>query len=420
MVKIKIKGGDFVLRLFKSKILILSIASLLISITVTFAAVALILPEKVTITQNETDGKWMPRVLGWFVTSKSAETSPAMENSSSPLDNSSSDHNHKEKLYFCGIVPIKTVEVAVIDNLWVTPGGESIGINLKTKGVLAVGIAEFHCRGKKISPAKKAGVESGDIFTKINNIPITKAGQLSKIIENTKGEILAQGIRNNKEMTWTINPETDDNDGKTKIGLWIRESVAGIGTVSFYSDGVFGALGHPISDIDTGDDVVENGGTVCDARVIGSEKAEKGKPGSLIGIFSGSDTGKISANTDRGVYGKTSRTPDTPKVRIAAKNQVRPGIAAIRCDIGSGKVESFDIEIIRITGAGSASKNMIIEVTDERLLSKTGGIVQGMSGSPIIQNDKLVGAVTHVFVNDPTRGYGIFIENMLDEAMKVK
>ncbi len=408
------------MKFLKSKVLVLSLLSLFISVGITYGAIAVFFPERVTVSNDKTDGKWIPEGISWLLSSKEAEVYPAAENTSESVNGKDALQSRYEKLYLCGIVPIKTVEVSVIDNMWVTPGGESIGINLKTKGVLAVGIAEFTSDGKKISPAKSSGVKTGDIFTKIDGKTITKAGELSEYIEKSKGEILIEGIRNNDKKTWKITPEKDDGDKKLKIGLWIRESVAGIGTVSFYSNDSFAALGHPISDIDTGGNVEESGGTICHSKVIGTQKGEKGNPGSLMGVFSGNDIGVITSNTSFGVYGKITEIPKTDKIKTAPKTEVRPGKASIRCDIGSGKAESFDIEIIRIASTGNTSKNMIIKVTDKKLLNKTGGIVQGMSGSPILQNGKLIGAVTHVFVNDPARGYGIFIENMLEEVMKVK
>ncbi len=414
------KAAKLIMKFLKSRLFIILSLSLIIFCTAAFAAASFILPEKVTVSQSETHGRWIPKELSWIVTSKETLVSPAMENTAKALDQAELVQSYNEKIYLCGVLPIKTVEVAVVDNIYVTPGGESIGINLKTEGVLSVGIAKFECKNKKISPAEDAGIRPGDIFTKINGKAITKAGEMSEIIENSNGKITLTGIRNNKEMLWEVTPQKDDTDGRAKIGLWIREGVAGIGTVSFYTDSSFAALGHPISDIDTGSDVRESGGTICHAKVIGVEKGEKGSPGSLMGVFSGEEVGEITANTYCGVYGTIKKAPQTPKLRLASKNEVRPGKATIRCDIGGDKVESFDIEIIRIASTGNTSKNMIIKVTDKKLLAKTGGIVQGMSGSPIIQNGRIVGAVTHVFVNDPTRGYGIFIENMLAEAEKIK
>ena len=411
----KQKAANFILKFLKSRPFIILILSLVVFCTAAFAAASFILPEKITVTQNETRGRWIPKELSWIVTTRGELVSTAMENSSDALEQNQNYQSYNEKVYLCGIVPVKTVEVAVIDNFYVYPGGESIGINLKTEGILVVGIAKFQSHDKKISPAEDAGIRAGDIFTKINGKNISRAGELAEIIGNSKNEITLSGIRNGREMSWHVTPQKDDCDGKAKIGLWIRESVAGIGTVSFYTDSTFAALGHPISDIDTGQDVKESGGTICHAKVIGVEKGEKGSPGSLMGVFSGEEIGQISSNSYCGVYGTISSPPKTDKIKVASKSTVRPGDATIICDIGHGKPQNFDIEIVRIASTGTTSKNMIIKVTDKDLLSKTGGIVQGMSGSPILQNGRIVGAVTHVFVNDPTRGYGIFIENMLNQ-----
>ena len=201
-------------------------------------------------------------------------------------------------------------------------------------------------------------------------------------------------------------------------GGWVIDTVAGIGTVTFYSDSGFGALGHSISDIDTGESVDSVGGSIFDASVVGVDKSEKGVPGSLKGVFSGKKTGEVSKNSSFGIYGKCP-LPDYEKMSIQLRCDTRPGDAKIICDIGDGR-EEFDAKITRILPSGETTKGMIIEITDRKLLDKCGGIVQGMSGSPILQNGKLVGAVTHVFVNEPGRGYGIFIENMLAEAEKIK
>ena len=375
------------------------------------------LPKNITITQNQTNGRWIPKGYAWLVTNRQMDLAPAMENSSTAVSEKQS-LSYSEKIYLYGFVPVKTVGVSVADEIFVVPGGECVGITLKTEGLLAVGIAPFETRnGEKLSPAEDAGIKTGDIITRINGNKISKADELMKAVKSSQQSIVLSGERNGKNLSWEIFPAHDKTDGKKKIGLWIRESVAGIGTVSFYNKGSFAALGHSISDIDTGSDVKEAGGSVCKASIVGIEKGEKGTPGSLRGVFAGKSTGKISSNSYCGVFGTIEDIPDTPRVKIASKNEVRPGNALLRCDVGSG-TKNYKIEIQRIVSNADTTKNMIIKISDKELINKTGGIVQGMSGSPIIQNGKLVGAVTHVFVNDPTRGYAIFIENMLSEAEK--
>lgn len=405
----------------KLKLFFIFLSLFLVFNTLAVVCISHDLPDSAVITPGETNGKWIPESYSWLVTSRETPLTPAMENASKSVSHPDSEQNYKAKVYLCGIVPIKTVDVAVVDNIYVTPGGESIGINLKTDGVLVVGVASFKTSGgKETSPAQDVGIRTGDVIKKINGIPVEKVRDLSKII-NTSDRILGiEGIRDNREISFIVTPCTDESDGKKKIGLWVRETVAGIGTVSFYTDGKFAALGHPISDIDTGCEVATGGGTICNASIIGVDKGKKGSPGSLRGVFSGGSIGEIKKNSNCGVYGTISHTPDTEKVMLASKGEIHPGKAKLRCDIGNGEAENFDIEIVRITNSDDDTKSMMIKVTDKELLNKTGGIVQGMSGSPIVQDGKLVGAVTHVFVNDPTRGYGIFIENMLAEAEKIK
>ena len=413
------KDGEVILKLFKSKHFLLFLLTFFILNISAFFAVSHSLPENITITKNQTSGSWIPEGISWLVKSKPAKISPAMENSSRKVS-SDNKANYSEKIYLFGFLPVKDVSISVSEEMSVIPGGEAIGISLKTKGVLAVGIAPFETAdGKTLSPGKLAGIKTGDVITHIDGKKINKAGELTDFISSSQKAIVLSGTRGKRNISWTVTPAEDKKDGKRKIGIWIRETVAGIGTVSFYNDSSFAALGHSISDIDTGCDVMADGGNVYKAEIIGIDKGEEGTPGSLRGIFSGSSIGKISSNSHCGVFGTATHLPDTAPVKIASKNEVRPGDAFIRCNLGGG-ARNYKAKILRIVSDADTAKNMIIEITDKELLKKTGGIVQGMSGSPVIQNGKLVGAVTHVFVNDPTRGYGIFIENMLAEAEKIK
>jgi len=414
------KGGEFKLRFLKSKLFIIFFSMFFVFNILAYVCICLDLPDTAVITRGQKDKDWIPESYSWLVTSRNIYFTPAMQNSSKNVSDLKTSQNYTTKLYLCGIVPIKTVDVSVVDKLYVTPGGESIGINLKTEGVLVVGIAPFKTKNnEEVSPAKDAGIRTGDIITGVNSSKIDKVKQLLEITKTNSQNLLIEGIRDNKKMKWEVTAQPDQSDGKYKLGLWIRESVAGIGTVSFYLDNSFASLGHPISDIDTGNSVRIKGGDICNASIIGIDKGKKGSPGSLKGVFSGEQTGEIKLNTPCGVYGTTNSIPDTPKLMLASKNEIRPGKASLRCNIGNGSAQSYDIEITRITQNYDNTKSIMIKVTDPLLLSKTGGIVQGMSGSPIIQNGKLIGALTHVFVNDPTRGYAIFIENMLSEIKKV-
>ena len=376
---------------------------------------SLTIPRSLFITQSETDGKWLPDGAKWILSSKETPSEDVWQNSGKKIA-----QNNIQKIdatvYFCGFIPFKKVDISVTDEIKLSPGGNLVGINLKTKGVLVAGTEEIETPSGKYSPAKLAGIRSGDIITEINGTPTSTTDDVVNLISDSKDTIFIKGERDKKEMSWKLESVTINEE--KKVGLWIRDTVAGIGTVTFYSDTGFGALGHPISDIDTGECVASVGGSIFDADVIGVDKSEKGAPGALKGVFSGKKIGEISKNSPFGIYG-TCNVPYYERVSIQSRSDTRAGDAKILCDIGNGR-EEFDAKIIRILPQGETTKGMVIEITDENLLKKCGGIVQGMSGSPILQNGRIVGAVTHVFVNDPTRGYGIFIENMLAEAEKIK
>lgn len=299
-----------------------------------------------------------------------------------------------------------------------TPGGGTIGIKLFTDGLLVVGLADIPTDGGKISPAKREGIEKGDVLTHINGVRIDSASEFSKTVQNIKNEpvtltVLKKSCEVQKKLTPVLYPET----GEYKLGMWVRDSAAGIGTVTFImSDGSFGALGHGISDIDTGDILQIKSGEIVGNKVLSVLKGTKGEAGELRGMFTSASAGTVYSNCDFGIFGTFSRTPiSSPELEFGGAEEISVGEARIRSTVEGEKIEEFAIQIEKIQGRNKNGQNMIIKVTDPRLLQKTGGIVQGMSGSPIIQNGKIIGAVTHVFLDDPTRGYGIFIENMLEK-----
>lgn len=296
-------------------------------------------------------------------------------------------------------------------------GGSSIGLKLYLDGLLVVGKSDIISGGGKICPGKIAGIEKGDRITKINGTKITDATGFCKEIQQSCGkELLLEVVRGENVFEKTIRPVIYDDTGEYKIGLWVRDSAAGIGTLTYtLSDGSFAALGHGISDVDTKKLIKVREGEVLGSTIVSVVKGAPGAPGDLKGTFNGSEIGEVYNNTSCGIYGTLIEKPVGGKVvEIASAKQVHTGKAVIYTNVRKNKVEEFEIEIEKINPFGSDNgKNMIIKITDPALLTETGGIVQGMSGSPILQNGKLIGAVTHVFVNDPTRGYGIFIENML-------
>lgn len=327
-----------------------------------------------------------------------------------------------------GVIPVKKVTVNVIPDIKVIPSGETIGVKIESKGVLVVGLSSVTDEnGRKFSPAADAGFEIGDRITTINGRRVETENDIVELLNNRRDsgrEINVTVVRNNKPFYINVKPVKSAEDNLYKIGLWVRDSIAGVGTMTFYDPQTktFGALGHGITDIDSGVMIDINKGSIVRSKVATIQKAKRTAPGELVGIFyeSSKPYGIISKNTAFGIYGRLN-DDDTYKsmkpMSIGLSSEVREGPAKILTTIEENKIEEFDVEIQKVNRQYNPdSKSMLIRVTDPRLLEKTGGIVQGMSGSPIIQNGKLIGSVTHVLINDPTRGYGVFIEWMLQEA----
>ncbi|WP_368292556.1 SpoIVB peptidase [Dehalobacter sp. TBBPA1] len=310
----------------------------------------------------------------------------------------------------------------------VVPGGQSIGVTLQTKGVLVVGYAPItNKEGKQSYPAKDSGIEVGDIILKINGITATNDFQVAQEIDKKCKEnktIVLEIKHKEKILEKKIQPVFCSETQRYRVGLFIRDEAAGVGTLTFIEPNtkIFGALGHVITDIDTNDQIELSDGKIVESTIYSIEKGQRGDPGEKIGTFmlQSNFTGKIAKNSGSGIFGIYEGEVRNPYfstiVPIAWKSEVEVGPAKIYTVLKDNTIEEFDIKIEKIMQYRTDNKNMIIRITDPELLEKTGGIVQGMSGSPIIQNGKIVGAVTHVFVNDSTRGYGIFIEKMIDES----
>ncbi len=315
----------------------------------------------------------------------------------------------------------KTASVNVIEPREVYLGGEAVGIKLYMEGVLVVGLSEIPGTGR--APGKEAGILAGDRILSVDGKALSGSDELDKTVQESDGKTISLRVARGQEYFETAAAPVYYEDGQSfKLGLWVKESAAGIGTVTFSvpESGKYAALGHAIEDADTGTAVSAAGGTVTACEIVFIEKGEDGAPGAVRGVF-GEDVGTIEKNMDMGLYG-TLQTPagGGRKIPVAVSTQVEKGLATLYSDIAGGEPTAYAVEIEQILHRKNpGTKCMVIRVTDERLLRLTGGIIQGMSGSPIIQDGKIVGAVTHVFVNDPTRGYGIFIENMLAEAEKI-
>ncbi|MDR4226303.1 SpoIVB peptidase [Bacillus mojavensis] len=333
-----------------------------------------------------------------------------------------------ELVYDLAGFPIKKTKVQVLPDLKVIPGGQSIGVKLHSVGVLVVGFHQINTSEGKKSPGESAGITAGDIIIEMNGQKIEKMNDVAPFIQNAgkTGESLDLLIKRDKQKIKTkLIPQKDEAEGKYRIGLYIRDSAAGIGTMTFYEPKTkkYGALGHVISDMDTKKPIVVEDGEIVKSTVTSIEKGTGGNPGEKLARFSSErkTIGDINRNSPFGIFG-TLHQPIKNKISdkalpVAFSNEVKKGPAEILTVIDDDKVEKFDIEIVSTTlQKFPATKGMVLKITDPRLLKETGGIVQGMSGSPIIQNGKVVGAVTHVFVNDPTSGYGVHIEWMLSEA----
>lgn len=327
------------------------------------------------------------------------------------------------------LIPFKRVVVEVVPEVSLVPGGQSIGILLQPDGVLVVGLATVtDSAGVAHSPARKAGVEAGDVILRIAGEPVTTDEQIAACVdrEGRAGHQIVLDIRRQgSERQVAVSPVLCRETGRYRLGLLVRDLTAGVGTLSFYEPDslVYGALGHVISDAVSGQPVDVHSGRIVQAFVAQIQLGRRGEPGEKLGSFvEGRNVlGNIQRNSTYGIYGELNQPPPgglyTRPMPMALARDVRVGPAEIVTVIEGDKLEKFAIEIKRVySQSRPAPKGMIIQVTDPRLLAKTGGIVQGMSGSPIIQGGRIVGAVTHVFVNDPTRGYGMYAEWMVMEA----
>lgn len=328
--------------------------------------------------------------------------------------------HYRAYLKLFGILPYKSVEIAVSEEQFLYPCGTTVGIYVKTEGVYVIDTGEFRgIDGETKAPAKQ-GLESGDYILEVNGNSVSKKQEFISYVEQSNGEELNLLIMRNEEKEMvSIKPEVDEN-GDYKVGIWIRDSAQGIGTLTYLSpDQQFGALGHGITDVDTGQLMELEIGDLYLTKIVGIEKGRGGTPGEITGMIhyvKENILGEIDANTGYGIFGdiwKMEEICTGEAMPIGYRSEVHKGEATIRSDV-SGTLEEYDIEITDIRIGNNDNRSISITVTDPELLTLTGGIIQGMSGSPIIQDGKIVGAVTHVLVSNPRKGYGIFIETMLE------
>lgn len=343
---------------------------------------------------------------------------------SSTLYSSTFDEIGEEKLEVSLFdkIRLKTININVIEDVDVIPVGAIVGIKLYTNGVMVVGMSSIEGEdGNIYKPYQELEIQEGDFITHINGIEITSTNKLIEEINNSSGQEIELTF-NHKEETKTVNIRPVKNkDKKYKLGLWVRDSAAGVGTVTFYNDDTkcFAALGHAITDIDTGEILSTSSGEIDTSRILSIVKGQKDEPGRIEGtINSKTPIGNIYNNTKFGIFGVIKNAENiqldfNKKMKVASRNEIKLGEATCLSGI-DGEIKEYKLEITKIYPNNNYdNKSMFINITDENLLEKTGGIVQGMSGTPIIQNGKFVGAITHVLVNNPTVGYAVFGDLML-------
>ena len=353
-------------------------------------------------------------------TGAATQSKPLIKQNQSSLDiTSAGTGSFKYNVKIFNSLPFKNVNVSVIPKNYVIPSGETVGVKMFTQGLLVIYVTSFiDINGAESAPARDSGIRENDRILTVDGIDIANSEKFSDYINNSDDTVQLTIDRGGEILTLDVTPALAD-DNKYKIGLWVRDSTAGIGTMTFYKpdSGLFAALGHAICDADTGAVLKVANGSLLDCEIISVQKGEYGIPGELTGSFVGGVRGSIFENNEFGIYGCLYDIPQSNgnEIVVATRFQIKEGPAQILCDIDGEGVRRYDVQICGVSKEPvTDNKGIIIEVTDDELLKKTGGIVQGMSGSPIIQNNMLVGAVTHVLVNNPKRGYGIFAESMLE------
>lgn len=332
-----------------------------------------------------------------------------------------SDAENEIKLL--GVIPVKNVDVTFEKQHSVYVSGESFGIKLYTDGVIVVGTKDVEGDNGYCNPAKDAGIEKGDIIVSVNDIKTNDSSTLEGILNDNNGKTYKIRVkRNGNYKTFNLKPVYSKKEGCYKVGLWVRDSTAGIGTITFYNpkNNTIAALGHPITDVDTNEIMPILNGEAVKANVTKIYKSTNGETGSICCDFTNDVIATLTKNSTSGIYGIYHNEIDVSRYyEVANVQEIEKGSAQILCTLDNNSPKFYDVEIVKISYRDSQEKNMVIKVTDDDLLEKTGGIVQGMSGSPVIQNGRLVGALTHVIVDNPTKGYAIFAQTMLDQSNNI-
>lgn len=372
------------------------------------------LPNEIHLIENE-----KINVNGIYSFNVSKEAAALSLNTNNDFYSLESDKKYSLDISLFKKIPVKSTSVTISKRKYVIPVGDVFGIRLFTSGVVVVGTDNVYTADGAVNPADKAGIKPGDIVTAINGEKIEKVKDFTKFLQTNQSEkIILDVMREEKTFTAELNPVMSKNDNNFKVGLWIRDSMAGVGTITYYDEnsGIFGGLGHAVCDVDTGIIMPLSNGDAVNTVIGGCYKGTSGATGELCGVFQQDDIGSLLKNCSCGIFGTLDKADFTTKnIPVATKQEVKTGKAQIISTVDDQGPQYYDIKIVKIfSNESETSKNMIIEVADSNLISKTGGIVQGMSGSPIIQNGMLVGAVTHVFVNNPLQGYAIFADTMIE------
>ena len=323
------------------------------------------------------------------------------------------------------VIPVKSAHVTFSQREYVALGGNAFGIRLYTDGVIVVKTDSVETKNGTVNPSREAGLKEGDAIRSIDGQAVSRNEEVADILASSCGRTLdLEIVRGDDVFHVDFKTVLSDTDGKYRAGLWVRDSTAGIGTMTFYDpeSGIFGGLGHAVCDVDTGELMPLSDGDIVDAKITGCYKGSSGTAGELCGTFNSDAVGDLLTNGTTGVYGRLYHPDASAKTYpVALSREVQTGAAQIIATVDGTQPQYYDVEIKRTySNDDEKQKNLVIAVTDPELIEKTGGIVQGMSGCPIIQNGMFVGAVTHVFLNDPLQGYGIYAENMLETAKEVE
>ena len=378
------------------------------------------IPENIILFQNEDLN--ISTIYGLNISTNNNKRASILTSSTADLKETG---RYNLNISLFNVLKVKDITVDVVENISVVPVGKLAGLKLYTNGIMVVGMTEITGQdGQKYKPHENTDIQEGDVILEVNGNSLSSSDDLMKCINECNGnEMTILCARDNETFEVKITP-VKTSTGSYKIGLWVRDSAAGVGTVTFYNpdSGLFGALGHGIVDIDTEKLIDIQSGEFVTTKIINVIKGTSGEPGKIQGTVDNQKTiGEIYSNTIFGVYGKLTDTEaldidETDLIPVASRNDIETGAAKILCCVENGEVREYDIEIKKLyLNNSSNNKSMLIEVTDEELLQKTGGIIQGMSGCPIIQNGKFIGAITNVLVSDPTTGYAVFADMMIKE-----